>query len=90
MTENEIAKIVIDCCFKIHTSLGPGLSESVYDTFLCKELENRGLNLERQKGIDVYYEGLKMEMGFSADIIVERKVILELKSHETLAPVHLK
>ena len=90
MTENEIAKIVVHCCFKIHTSLGPGLLESVYETILCKELENRGLNIERQKGIDVYYEGLKMEMGFRADIIVENKVILELKSQEVLAPVHSK
>ena len=70
MTENEIAKIIVDCCFKIHTSLGPGLLKSVYETILCKELEKRGLNFERQKGIDVFYEGLKMERGFRADIIV--------------------
>jgi len=90
MTENEIAKIVVDCCYKIHTSLGPGLLESVYEEILCYELKKRGLNLERQKGLPVLYDELKMELGFRADIIVENKVILELKSLEVLAPVHSK
>ena len=90
MTENEIAKIVVDCCFKIHTTLGPGLFESVYEKALIYELEKRGLNFEQQKGIPVYYDSMKMEMGFRADIIVENKVILELKSQEVLAPVHSK
>jgi GxxExxY protein len=90
MTENEIAKIVVDCCYKIHTSLGPGLFESVYEKALIYELEKRGLNFEQQKGIPVYYDNIKMEMGFRADIIVENKVILELKSQEVLAPVHSK
>jgi GxxExxY protein len=90
MTENEIAKIVVDCCYKIHTSLGPGLFESVYEKALIYELEKRGLNFEQQKGIPVYYDNIKMEMGFRADIIVENKVILELKSQEVLTPVHSK
>jgi GxxExxY protein len=90
MTENEIAKIVVDCCYKIHTTLGPGLFESVYEKALIYELEKRGLNFEQQKGIPVYYDNVKMEMGFRADIIVENKVILELKSQEVLAPVHSK
>jgi GxxExxY protein len=90
MTENEIAKIVVDCCYKIHTTLGPGLFESVYEQALIYELEKRGLNFEQQKGIPVYYDEIKMEMGFRADIIVENKVILELKSQELLAPVHSK
>jgi GxxExxY protein len=90
MTENEIAKIVVDCCFRIHTTLGPGLFESVYESALIYELEKRGLNFEQQKGIPVYYDNMKMEMGFRADIIVENKVILELKSQEVLAPVHSK
>ena len=90
MTENEIAKIVVDCCFKIHTTLGPGLFESVYEKALIYELEKRALNFEQQKGIPVYYDNMKMEMGFRADIIVENKVILELKSQEVLAPVHSK
>lgn len=90
MSENEIAKIVVDCCFKIPTTLGPGLFESVYENALIYELEKRGLNFEKQKGIPVFYENMKMELGFLADIIVENKVILELKSQETLAPVHSK
>jgi len=90
MTENEIAKIVVDCCFKIHTTLGPGLFESVYERALIYELEKRGLNFEQQKGIPDYYDNIKMEMGFRADIIVENKVILELKFQEVLAPVHSK
>ncbi len=90
MTENEIAKVVVDCCFKIHTTLGPGLFESVYERALIYELEKRGLIFEQQKGIPVYYDTVKMEMGFRADIIVENKVILELKSQEVLAPVHSK
>jgi len=90
MTENEIAKIVVDCCYKIHTSLGPGLLESVYEEILCYELKKRGLNVERQKGLPVLYDELKMELGFRADIIVENKVILEIKSLEVLVPVHSK
>lgn len=90
MTENEIATIVVDCCFRIHKSLGPGLLESVYEEILCFELQKRGLTIERQKGIPVVYNGLKMELGFRADIIVDKKVILELKSIEVLAPVHSK
>ena len=90
MTENEIAKIVVDCCFKIHTTLGPGLFESVYEEALKYELQKRGLNFEQQKGIPVIYDDVKMELGFRADLIVENKVILEIKSLETLVPVHSK
>ena len=90
MTENEIAKIVVDCCYKIHTSFGPGLFESVYEEALVHELQKRGLKIERQKGIPVFYDEVKMELGFRADIIVENKVILELKSQEVLAPVNSK
>lgn len=90
MTENEISKIVVDCCYKIHITLGPGLLESVYEELLSAELIKRGLRIERQKAMPVVYEGIKMELGFRADIIVEDKVILELKSVEVLAPVHLK
>lgn len=90
MTENEIAKIIVDCCFKIHTKLGPGLLESVYKEILCYELTNRNLKYKRQKGLPVLYNDLKMDLGFRADIIVENKVIIELKSLETLAPVHSK
>ena len=90
MTENEIAKIIVDCCYKIHTTLGPGLLESVYEEVLCYELAKRELNFVRQKGIPVIYENIKMDLGFRADIVVENKVIVEIKSIEQIAPVHPK
>lgn len=90
MNENEISRIIVDCCFKVHNQLGPGLLESVYEEVLSYELINRGLTIERQKGIPVIYENLKMELGFRADIIVENKVIIELKSIDAIAPVHTK
>ena len=90
MTENEIAKIVVDACFKIHTKLGPGLLESVYETILEYELKKRGLKVERQVDIAVAYEGLNFDVGFRADLIVENDVTLELKSVEQTAPVHRK
>jgi len=90
MNENEISKILVECCFKVHTELGPGLLESVYEEVLSYEIIKRGLNLERQKGIPVVYDNLRMEIGFRADIIVENKVIIELKSIEAIAPVHSK
>ncbi len=90
MTENELSKIVVGLCLKIHKTLGPGLLESVYEEVLCFELAKAGLNFTRQQGIIVEYEGMKMDLGFRADIIVEDKLIVELKSVETIAPVHPK
>jgi GxxExxY protein len=90
MHENEISKIIVDTAFKIHTQLGPGLLESVYEEILHHELINLGLHVQRQKGIPVVWNNLKMEMGFRADLIVENKVIIEIKSVEILAPVHPK
>lgn len=90
MNENDISKIIVDCCFKIHKQLGSGLLESVYEEILSYELLKCGLKIERQKGIPVVYDDLKMELGFRADIIVENKIIIELKSIEAIAPVHSK
>ena len=90
MNENQIAKEVVDAAVKVHTRLGPGLLESVYEAVLARELERRGLRVERQVPIPIEYEGLKFDEGFRADIIVEGKVILELKSVEQLAKVHYK
>jgi GxxExxY protein len=90
MTENEIAKIVVDCCFKIHTTLGPGLFESVYEEVLCYELLKRNLDVKTQVELPVIYDDIKMDIGFRADIIVENKLIIELKSIEAIAPVHKK
>lgn len=90
MTENEIAKIAVDLCYKIHTKLGPGLLESVYEEILYFELTNAGLKTERQKAIPVIWENIKMNDGFRADLVVENKVIIELKSIDIIAPVHPK
>ena len=90
MTENELSKLIVDSCFKIHTTLGPGLLESVYEEILSYELMKRNLCITRQQGIPVIYENIKMELGFRADIIVEKKVIIEIKSVEIIAPVHQK
>ncbi|MCB2195604.1 MAG: GxxExxY protein [Bacteroidetes bacterium] len=90
MTENELSKIIINTCYNIHVQLGPGLLESVYEEILFHELKNQGLKVERQKAIPVIWKDIKMEIGFRADLIVENKVIIELKSVETIAPVHPK
>jgi GxxExxY protein len=90
MTENELAKIVVDRCIQIHRALGPGLLESVYETVLCHELFLAGLHFERQKCIGLKYKGITMNLGFRADIIVEGKLLVELKSVEALNPVHQK
>lgn len=90
MTENEIARIVVDAAFKIHKTLGPGLLESVYEAVLDFELRNRGLRVDRQVGLPVHYEGVKLELGFRIDLIIHDKLIIEVKSVEMLAPVHKK
>jgi GxxExxY protein len=90
MNENEISKLIVNTAFRIHTQLGPGLFESVYEEILYYELNNLGLNVERQKVIPVIWNNLKMEIGFRADLIIENKVIIEIKSVEAIAPVHPK
>jgi len=88
MNENQIAAAVVDAAFKTHTTLGPGLLESIYEATLEYELRNRGLSVLRQIGLPVYYEGLKLEIGYRVDLIVGDKVIIEIKSIEALAPIH--
>jgi len=90
MNENEIAALVVNTSFMIHRELGPGLFESVYEEVLAYELENQGLEVERQKTIDIEWDGIKLGAGFKADIIVNNKVILELKSVEKVQPIHQK
>lgn len=89
-SENFIAHEIVDAAYKVHTALGPGLLESVYEAVLAYELEKRGLRLVRQQPLPVIYESVKLEEGFRADLIVENKVIVELKSVESLAAVHKK
>ena len=90
MHENEIARLIVDASYKIHTTLGPGLLESVYEAVLFYELEKLGLVVARQVPIPVVYAEIKFDEGFRADLIVAGKVIVELKSIEKVAPVHKK
>ena len=90
MTENEIARIVVDTAFRIHRDLGPGLFESVYERIMEVELTRRGLSVSRQKPIPIVYNGVHFEAGFRCDLLIERKVIVEVKSAEALHPVHKK
>jgi GxxExxY protein len=90
MTENEISKILVNIFLKVHKSLGPGLLESIYEAAICYELDKLNINYKCQQGIEVIYEDIKMDLGFRADIVVEEKVIVEIKSIELLAPVHFK
>jgi len=90
MDENQLSKIIVDRCLKIHKTLGPGLLESVYEEILYYELTKSHLKCDRQVGISVIYEDIRMDLGFMADMIVENKVIIELKSVENIMPVHKK
>jgi GxxExxY protein len=90
MTENEISRIIVDSAFKIHTTLGPGLFESVYEATMASELQRRGCTVAAQRGIPVIYEDMRLDLGFRADMIVNRKVIIEVKSVEAIGPVHAK
>jgi GxxExxY protein len=90
MTENELATLVVDRCYQIHKALGPGLFESVYEEVLSYELTEAGLYFTRQTLIPVYYKNLILKLGFRADLVVEEKVIIELKSIEGIASVYKK
>ena len=85
---DRIAKEVVDAAFKVHSSLGPGLLESAYETCLAHELTKRGYRVERQKAQPVIYDGLEIEVGYRLDLLVEDLIIIELKSVEQLAPIH--
>ena len=89
-TENEIAHEIVDASFHIHKGLGPGLLETVYEIVLGRELEKRGLRVIRQQPVPILFNGLMFDEGFRADLIIESKVIVELKSVEQIAPVHKK
>jgi len=85
-----IAAILVDCAFRLHRDLGPGLLETVYEVVLAKMLRDHGLEVERQKAIAIHYAGFTFEEGFRADLIIEGTVLVELKSVENLSPVHSK
>lgn len=90
MNENEISKIIVDAAYKIHTKLGPGLLESAYQAILVHELQNRGLQVEAEVPMPVRYEDITLDIGYRADLIIEKSVIVELKSVEMIANVHKK
>jgi GxxExxY protein len=90
MHENSLAKEIVDAAYKIHTTLGPGLLESVYEAVLAYELKKRGLRVKRQLPVTIEYDGVQFDEGFRLDLLVEDKVIIELKAVEQLANVHKK
>ena len=90
MTENEIARQVLDAAFVVHTKLGPGLFETVYEVVLAHELQKKKLLVERQRPIPIIYDGIRFDEVFRLDLLVESKVIVELKSVECLTRLHAK
>lgn len=87
---DQITGEIVDAAYQTHTRLGPGLLESVYEAVLARALEERGLVVERQKSISLEIDGMHFDEGFRADLLVEERVLVELKSIEKLAPIHSK
>jgi GxxExxY protein len=90
MNENELSKVIVDACYRIHRKLGPGLLESAYEAILFYELTALNLRVERQKPIPVIWNEIHLDIGFRSDLIVENKVIIEIKSVEQISNVHPK
>ncbi|WKZ71038.1 MAG: GxxExxY protein [Melioribacteraceae bacterium] len=89
MTENQISKIILDCAFKVHTNLGPGLLENTYKECLLYELLKTGLRVEKEKPMPLIYEEIKLECGYRIDLLVDKKVVVELKSVDAFNEVHI-
>lgn len=89
MTENQIANEVIGCALEVHKALGPGLLESAYQECLCYKLRKEGLIVEKQKPMPLIFQEVQLEIGYRIDILVENKVVIEIKSVEALNDVHL-
>lgn len=90
MEIEEIARVAVDCGYRVHKELGPGLLESVYEVVLAKVLTDRGFSIERQKQVPIVFQGLRFEESFRVDLMVEKRLVIEIKSVEELAPVHGK
>jgi GxxExxY protein len=90
MDLNSLSKSILDCAYRVHSVIGPGLFEHVYEVILAYELRKQQLTVERQVPIPIVYEEIEFEEGYRADLIIERSIIVELKSVETLIPVHWK
>jgi len=89
LTENEISKVIVNCAYKVHSALGPGLLESSYEECLFYELQKERLNVEKQKPLPLIYEEVKLDIGYRIDLFVNNKVIVEIKSVEALNDVHM-
>jgi GxxExxY protein len=89
MTENELSKIIIGCAIEVHTELGPGLLESIYEECLFLELQELGLKIERQKQVPICYKGKNVDTAFRIDMMIENKLIVELKACSELNDIHL-
>ncbi|HTJ00064.1 MAG TPA: GxxExxY protein [Dongiaceae bacterium] len=85
---DQLAKAVVDAAFAVHTELGPGLLENAYEACLSRELQLRGINHQRQIPVPLDYKGIRVEIGYRADVIVEEKLLIELKAVDELLPVH--
>ncbi len=90
MTENKIGDIIVESAINLHRELGPGLLEIVYQVVLARELERQGLKVEREVPVAIEYKGVRFDQGFRADLIIEQKVIIELKSVDRVSPAHKK
>ena len=90
MNVEELSAVVVDCAYQLHVELGPGLLESVYETILARVLSEQGLKVERQKVVEFEYHGILFNDGLRVDLMIDNQLIVELKSVETLAPVHGK
>ena len=88
MTENQLAKIMVDACYQIHRTLGPGLLETVYEQCLCHELSVRGISFKREVAVPVAYKGIKLDCGFRLDLLVADLVAVELKAVDRVLPIH--
>lgn len=88
MNENQLSRIVLDCAFKIHKKLGPGLLESAYAQILFYELSKQGLNVEKEKPLPIIYDGIKLDQGYRLDLLINNKLVVELKAVEKLHEVH--
>jgi GxxExxY protein len=89
MTENELSKIVFECGLKVHRALGPGLLESAYEECLFYELNSTGVHIERQKGLPLVYNEVKLDIGYRVDLVLENKLIIEIKAVDALHDIHI-
>jgi GxxExxY protein len=85
---DHVAREIVDCAYRVHTALGPGLLESAYETCLCHELTKRGLRARSQVPIPILYDGIRLESGFRLDLLIEEEIVVELKAVDKLIPLH--